>query len=593
MEYENDLNNRINNNTENADTGNKTGNEAMENEGVYTGSRMDGEGGFTMRDPHSDDTSKRVSQSDHIEETGQGYRSYQSNQSTRSSQSNNPYGNNGAYSRGQESSKNTYTSRTSTESSPYVRRSAAYGGNSNGGKSQGKKKKSSGTGKKVGISALVAAVFGVVAAVVFLTVSTLGMNVLGLNAGSSSQTSAESASSTAQTTQSDSTKDAAADTDSSASTIKTAATSETAMSAADVADTAMPAMVQITCMSVQEVQSIYGGTQEYQTGVAGTGIIIGENDDEILIATNNHIVEGASDVTVTFVDESSVQATVKGTDSEYDLAVVSVKKSDISEDTLNSISVIQMGDSESLRAGEDVVAIGNALGYGQSVSTGVVSAANRTYTSSSNGTETTYIQTDAAINPGNSGGALLNMEGELIGINDAKDVATDVEGVGYAIPISIAKPVLENLMNAETRTKVADDEAGYLGIASSYSIDQDRAEENNAPTGVYVQYLIDGGAAAKAGIKPGDIITKINDVKVSDMDSLKEELAYHAAGETVQVTVSRYGDSGYEEKTFEVTLQQKSTSDDVTSSSDESQSNNNGTNGGSFFGGSNGVFGSR
>ena len=413
--------------------------------------------------------------------------------------------------------------------------------------------------KRIGVSALSALVFGVIAAVVFLGVTNFGMSKLGKD-----QTVNESSQAVTEQQEQEEEEEVPSISDDSVeesekekpvitgSGIQNAVVSPGGtLTTTEVVDECMPAMVSITGMSVQQVQSFFG-TQEYEAGIAGSGIIVGKTDEELLIATNQHVVEDTNSLTVTFVDENSVEAVIKGQDARNDLAIVSVPLSNISKETLDAISVIKMGDSTTLKAGEEVVAIGNALGYGQSVSRGIISTPGRE--SDIGGSKRTLIQTDAAINPGNSGGALINMKGELIGINEAKDVGTEIEGVGYAIPISEAWPILENLMEGETRVKVDESEAGYIGIAQSFSIDENRAKANSAPEGVYVQYLIDGGAAAKAGIKPGDIITTLNGTGISTMEELKEELSYYKAGETVSVTLYRYGDNGYEEMSFDVTL---------------------------------------
>ncbi|MGI6020000.1 MAG: S1C family serine protease [Lachnospiraceae bacterium] len=321
------------------------------------------------------------------------------------------------------------------------------------------------------------------------------------------------------------------------------------MTVAQVAEKSMPAMVSITNMSVQQVQT-WMGQQSYESSSAGSGIIIGKTDTQLLIATNQHVIADANSLTVCFIDESVIPAVVKGEDDNLDLAVVAVNISDISSETMDKIDIIPIGSSDDTAVGENVVAIGNALGYGQSVSAGIVSAKDRHVQSLNN----PLIVTDAAINPGNSGGALLNMKGELIGINEAKNISTSVEGVGYAIPISDAEPILNDLMNRASRTKVDSDKAGFLGIASSYNIDSTRAEQNNAPVGIYVEYLINGCAAAQAGIRPGDIITAVNEYSVSDMDDLRSELEYYEVGETVQITLYRYGTDSYEKQVLDVTL---------------------------------------
>ena len=325
-----------------------------------------------------------------------------------------------------------------------------------------------------------------------------------------------------------------------------ASTSESSSGVAQVADNAMPSVVTISTMSVEEMRSFFGGTQQYEVEGAGTGVIIGENDTELLIATNNHVVEGASSLSVGFIDESTVSAEIKGTDAENDLAVISVKLSDISTDTMNQIKIASIGDSDELQLGEQVVAIGNALGYGQSVTSGYVSALNRdlSLTDESGNTinSTGLIQTDAAINPGNSGGALLNMNGELIGINEAKSGTTSsgttVDNIGFAIPINKAQESLQNLMNQETREKVSEDQASYIGIQGA-SVSSDEQEKFSIPAGVVVASVVEDGPAAQAGIQEGDIITELDGRSVSSIEGLQDTLQYYAAGETVDIVVQR------------------------------------------------------
>ena len=319
---------------------------------------------------------------------------------------------------------------------------------------------------------------------------------------------------------------------------------------ATIAKNAMPSIVSITNMSVQEVQSFFGGTQQQESTSVGSGIIIGQTDSELLILTNNHVVEGNEKLTVSFVDNESVEANVKGTDSTKDLAVVAVKISDVKDSTMDKIAVATMGDSSKLEVGEQVVAIGNALGYGQSVTTGIVSATGRTI----DGFDGEYIQTDAAINPGNSGGALLNANGEVIGINSAKINSDEVEGMGFAIPISDASDVIQNLMNKETRSKVSDEERGYLGI-KGYDVSEEGAQMYNMPTGVYVKEVMSGGGSEKAGLTKGSIITGFEGSSISGMSSLQEQLQYYKAGEEVTLTVQIPDKNGeYTEKDIKVTL---------------------------------------
>lgn len=291
----------------------------------------------------------------------------------------------------------------------------------------------------------------------------------------------------------------------------------------------MPSIVSITNMSVQEVQNYFGGTSKQESESAGTGIIISQNDSELLVVTNNHVVAGSDTLTVTFADGNSVEANIKGTDSEYDVAVVAVPLDSISEDTKKAISVATLGDSTELKVGEPAIAIGNALGYGQSVTTGVISALNRSVSETDQTTgETTessvkLIQTDAAINPGNSGGALVNASGEVIGINSSKLVGDSVEGVGYAIPISDVSDLIENLMNQETKTKVAEADQGAIGI-KGMSVSTEYSQQLNMPEGVYVSEVTKGGGAEKAGMTRGCIITGINGTTVSARDDLQEQL---------------------------------------------------------------------
>ncbi len=332
-------------------------------------------------------------------------------------------------------------------------------------------------------------------------------------------------------------------------------TGETAKSdIASIAEEVMPSVVSITNLSVQQVQSFFGEIQEQESKSVGSGIIISQNDSELLIITNNHVVEGNETLTVSFVDEESVEAQVKGTDAAKDLAVIAVQTKEIKDTTMDQIKVAALGNSDQLQVGESVIAIGNALGYGQSVTSGIVSATGREL----DGIDEKLIQTDAAINPGNSGGALLNANGEVVGINAAK-VATDtVEGMGYAIPISSVSDIIENLMNQETKTKVSEAEQGQLGI-QGVDVTADSSEMYNMPTGVYVSEVIAGGGAKKAGITKGSVITGINGTSIDGMQALKEQLQYYRAGETVKITVATPEKNGeYAKRDVEVTLGKKS-----------------------------------
>ena len=321
------------------------------------------------------------------------------------------------------------------------------------------------------------------------------------------------------------------------------------MDVSTIAENVMPSVVAINISAIVEQQGMFGYTQQYEAEGSGSGIIIGENDSELLMVTNNHVVSDATTVNVTFADGESYEAQVKSTDSDTDLAIVVVKLSDIKESTMNQIKIATIGDSDSLKVGEQVVAIGNALGYGQSVTTGIVSAKDRT-----NSTNTTpLIQTDAAINPGNSGGALLNMKGEVIGINSSKYSDTTVEGMGYAIPITAVQDRLDDLMNRQTREKVSEEEKGYLGI-SCQTVSSDVSEAYGIPTGVLVAEVQSGSAAEKAGIKKNYVITKIDGQSISSAEELTEKLNYYKSGETVPITYEYMKNNEYTEKTVDVTL---------------------------------------
>lgn len=325
----------------------------------------------------------------------------------------------------------------------------------------------------------------------------------------------------------------------------------------NVAKDAMPSVVAITNMVKyrQNGFSIFGDFQSQETEVpaSGSGVIIGKTDTELLIVTNNHVVADSSSLSVSFADGKSVDAAIKGTDASADLAVVAVKLSDIEADTLNAIKVITMGDSDEVEVGDQVVAIGNALGYGQSVTTGIISAKDRDV-ETADGSEMGLMQTDAAINPGNSGGALLNMNGELIGINVAKYASTEVEGMGYSIPSSKAKDIISNLSSLTTRDQVPENERGYLGVQVK-NIDKATSQSFDMPQGVFIYKLTEGSSAQNSGLQPKDIITKLDGQGVTDYDDLQSLLSKYRAGETVKVTVQRQnGDGQYVETEVEVTL---------------------------------------
>lgn len=385
-----------------------------------------------------------------------------------------------------------------------------------------------------------AILFGVVSSAVFLATNVVGGRLLGLR--SSDETSTASSDKISNGT--------------SLSTSSSVVTSDVS----DVVDKVMPSIVSITSMSVQEVQSFFGGTYEQTSEGAGTGIIIGKNDTELLIVTNNHVVEGSDTLTVTFNDQSSVEANIKGTDAAYDVAVIAVALDQISDDTMNEISVATLGDSTNLKIGEPAIAIGNALGYGQSVTTGVISALDRSVSTTDTQTGETQesgaklIQTDAAINPGNSGGALVNVNGEVIGINSAKLTGESVEGIGYAIPISDVSDLIQNLMNQETKTKVPENERGLLGI-TGMSVSDAFSQQIDVPAGVYVMEVSSGSGADEAGMTKGSIITAINGSSIDSMEALQEQLQYYAKGETVSLTILVPQSNGeYDEQTLDVTL---------------------------------------
>ena len=423
-----------------------------------------------------------------------------------------------------ENQYNYYTSDQNMNTENY-----STGGN----KDQGPKKKHGKGASRWAKVVCTGLVFGVVASAAFQTSNIVAGKVLGTT---------QTTNKTAKTT---TTANSAKLTTSSNSSSGTANVTE-------VAKNAMPSIVSITNMSVQE--NFFGGTQKQKSESAGSGIIVGQNDSELLIVTNNHVVEGSSTLTVTFIDEESVEADIKGTDSDKDLAVVAVPLSKIKDSTMNKIAVATLGDSDKTQVGDQVIAIGNALGYGQSVTTGIVSAKERTMDSY----DGKLLQTDAAINPGNSGGALLNANGEVIGINSAKIATETVEGIGYAIPVSDVSDLITNLMNQKTKTKVAESERGYIGI-KGVDVTSDSAQMYNMPTGVYVSEVISGGGAEKAGITKGAVITGIEGTTVDGMDALQEQLQYYKAGEKVKITVQTQSKNGeYEKRDVEVTLGKQS-----------------------------------
>ena len=427
---------------------------------------------------------------------------------------------------------------------------------------------------KLGTTIGLAVVFGLVAGIVFQGVNLTTERFLETDTEQKNQVE------TAQLT-----KETTAD---SKDTQNSVVSSEVTGSVASVAKTAMPTGVAITSVSIQEIPYYFGfgfssrSTQQYSSEGSGSGIIVGENDDELLIATNNHVVSGATTLNVCFMGsdvvsaeqetaetaaddsadinvEDAVSAKIKGTDESNDLAVIAVAKADIPQDTLSEIKIAQLDTSDDLEVGEQVVAIGNALGYGQSVTSGWISALNRTI-STDDMTGSGLIQTDAAINPGNSGGALLNMKGEVIGINSAKFASNAVEGMGYAIPISKAQPILEDLMSRETRDKVDSSEASYLGI-NPLDLSAEVTAMFDMPEGVFVSSVSTGEAADNAGIRKGDIITGFDGQTVTGRDDLNDKMKYYAAGETVDITIARAQNGQYVEQTVQVTLGSRPSAD--------------------------------
>lgn len=319
-----------------------------------------------------------------------------------------------------------------------------------------------------------------------------------------------------------------------------------------IVEKAMPSVVAINNTMLYQGNTWFGQTQTYEVPSSGSGIIVGQNDEELLIVTNNHVVEDSTSLSVSFIDDIAVDAAIKGTDSESDLAVIAVAIKDIPESTLSEISVARLGNSDELKVGQGVIAIGNALGYGQSVTVGYVSALNREVKTERDVTRN-LLQTDAAINPGNSGGALLNMRGEVIGINAAKYSSTEVEGMGYAIPISKAQDIINNLMTKRTRIEAKEGKAGSLGIQGQ-NIDEETAMKLDMPTGIFVYKLIEGGAASKTDLREKDIIIKFDDQTVKTMESLQGLLKYYEEGETVDLTVKSLENGTYVERVVPITL---------------------------------------
>ena len=560
--YNNQQNHGNQNNTQNDSTGSKAGGYGSTQSSIY-GSQSNSHGsGYGTTQNNSQSTGYGNAQSNN-QSTGYGnaqsnnqstgYGSTQSNnqsygygstqnkqqsagyENTKSNQQNTGYGTtqNNQQSTGygnQNGNYGTYGSNTSYQS-------YAYGSNPKPEKKK-KERKPGGFGKQLAKCAALALVFGLVAGGVMTGVNYASGKVLGTTNAGNVQASL--------TTGDDSTVQPTA-----------ISSSYVATDVSDIVDEVMPSIVAITNVSQTEYQSFWGQSKTYESTSCGSGIIVSQDKEYLYVATNNHVVEGANSLTVTFANDDTVSAEIKGTDPSTDLAVVKVALSSIKDDTMSAIKVATLGSSDTLKVGESCIAIGNALGYGQSVTTGVISALNREVSVSDSSSSTNYtaelIQTDAAINPGNSGGALLNTAGEVIGINSVKYSDTSVEGIGYAIPVDTAKPIIEELI---TKEKVDESNSAYLGI-TGVDVTSDVAKTYNMPTGVYVAQVMEGAAAEQAGIQKGDIITKFDGKDVTSMEELSSNMQYYAAGTTVDVVIERSSNGQYEEHTISVTLGKK------------------------------------
>lgn len=405
---------------------------------------------------------------------------------------------------------------------------------------QAPRKKNSWARKAAGITAA-AVLFGTVAGGVMTGVNYVGARLTGLADITATAPAETEGTTTAQVPET-----------SAASNNGSTTAVSTVTDVSSIAEKAMPSLVAINDTMTVEQNNFFGMPQTYQAQSSGSGIIVGQNDTELLIATNNHVVSGATDMKVTFTDSTQVAAAVKGTDSATDLAIIAVKLSDIPSDTMSKIKVATLGNSDNVKVGQQVIAIGNALGYGQSLTVGYISALDREITDE-NGIQHTYIQTDAAINPGNSGGALLDLNGNVIGINAAKNASTEVEGMGFAIPISKAQEILNNLMTKKTREAVDESAQGYLGIQGT-NIDANASKEYGMPVGIYVYKIVEGGAAANSDLKEKDIITKFDGQSVTNMEELKQMLTYYEGGSTVSLTGQSLVNGSYVEHEVQITL---------------------------------------
>ena len=517
--YNNQQNHGNQNNTQNDSTASQAGGYGSTQSSIYGGQNNSHGSGYGTTQNNSQSTGYGTNPNN-SQSAGYG--------STRNNSQSYGYGNqNGSY--------GTYGSNTGYQSNGA--NGTAYGSNPKPEKKK-KERKPGGFGKQLAKCAALALVFGLVAGGVMTGVNYASGKVLGTTNAGNVQASL--------TTGDDSTVQPTA-----------ISSSYVATDVSDIVDEVMPSIVAITNVSQTEYQSFWGQSKTYESTSCGSGIIVSQDNEYLYVATNNHVVEGANSLTVTFANDDTVSAEIKGTDPSTDLAVVKVALSSIKDDTMSEIKVATLGSSDTLKVGESCIAIGNALGYGQSVTTGVISALNREVSVSDSSSSTNYtaelIQTDAAINPGNSGGALLNTAGEVIGINSVKYSDTSVEGIGYAIPMDTAKPIIEELI---TKEKVDESNSAYLGIVG-VDVTSDVAKTYNMPTGVYVAQVMEGAAAEQAGIQKGDIITKFDGKDVTSMEELSYNMQYYAAGTTVDVVIERSSNGQYEEQTISVTLGKK------------------------------------
>ena len=541
--YNNQQNHGNQNNTQNDSTASQAGGYGSTQSSIYGGQNNSHGSGYG--------TTQNNSQSANYGST-QNYNQSAGYGSTRNNSQSTGYGTNPNNSQ----SAGYGSTRNNSQSYGYGNQNGNYGtyGNNTGYQSNGtngtaygsnpkpekkkKERKPGGFGKQLAKCAALALVFGLVAGGVMTGVNYASGKVLGTTNAGNVQASL--------TTGDDSTVQPTA-----------ISSSYVATDVSDIVDEVMPSIVAITNVSQTEYQSFWGQSKTYESTSCGSGIIVSQDNEYLYVATNNHVVEGANSLTVTFANDDTVSAEIKGTDPSTDLAVVKVALSSIKDDTMSEIKVATLGSSDTLKVGESCIAIGNALGYGQSVTTGVISALNREVSVSDSSSSTNYtaelIQTDAAINPGNSGGALLNTAGEVIGINSVKYSDTSVEGIGYAIPMDTAKPIIEELI---TKEKVDESNSAYLGIVG-VDVTSDVAKTYNMPTGVYVAQVMEGAAAEQAGIQKGDIITKFDGKDVTSMEELSSNMQYYAAGTTVDVVIERSSNGQYEEQTISVTLGKK------------------------------------